>query len=100
LIPQKILRLARQAMSSSEFRKKFHVADFWGETRWYPPQRRFFSLGAKHHQRLIRGANQSGKSAAAGYEFALHCTRTGGTAGELINQESARLGRGAGARAG
>ena len=60
--PQKIMRLARQAMSSSEYRKKFHLADFWGQGEWYEPQLRFFAAGAKHHQRLLRGGNQVGKS--------------------------------------
>ena len=28
--PAAIMRLARQALTSAEFRKKFHLADFWG----------------------------------------------------------------------
>jgi hypothetical protein len=72
--PQKIMRLARQAMSSAEYRKKFHLADFWGQQRWYGPQLRFFTAGTKHHQRLIRGGNQTGKSEAAAYEAGLHMT--------------------------
>jgi hypothetical protein len=28
--PAKIMRLAKQALTSSEFRKKFHLADFYG----------------------------------------------------------------------
>ena len=70
--PRKILKLARQAMSSSEYRRKFHMADFWGIKEWYEPQLRFFAAGAKHHQRLIRGGNQSGKSLACAFEAALH----------------------------
>jgi Terminase large subunit, T4likevirus-type, N-terminal len=66
--------LARQALSSSEFRKKFHWADFAGLGYWYEPQLRFFEAGTKHHQRLIRGGNQTGKSIAAAYEAALHMT--------------------------
>jgi hypothetical protein len=31
--PAKLLKLARQAYSSSEYRKKFHVADFWGQAQ-------------------------------------------------------------------
>ena len=72
--PQKIMRLARQAMSSSEYRKKFHLADFWGQGEWYEPQLRFFAAGAKHHQRLLRGGNQVGKSFPCAYEAGLHMT--------------------------
>jgi hypothetical protein len=82
--PQKLRRLARQAMSSEEYRKKFRMADFWGESRWYPPQREFFRLGAKHHQRLLRGGNQGGKSTAGGYEISRQFwghTPRGGMAG-------------------
>ena len=28
--PARLLKLARQAMTSGEYRKKFHFADFWG----------------------------------------------------------------------
>jgi phage terminase large subunit-like protein len=72
--PTKILKLARQALSSSEYRKKFHWADFAGPGYWYEPQLRFFEAGTKHHQRLFRGGNQTGKSIAAAYEAALHMT--------------------------
>ena len=72
--PQKIMRLARQAMSSSEYRKKFHLADFWGLSEWYEPQQRFFAAGSQHHQRLIRGGNQTGKSFCCAYEAGLHLT--------------------------
>ena len=50
--PAKIMKLARQATRRREYRKKFHVADFWGQAEWYEPQLRFFAAGAKHHQRL------------------------------------------------
>ncbi len=72
--PAKILKLARQAMTSAEYRKKFHMADFWGQAQWYEPQLRFFAAGAKHHQRLIRGGNQTGKSFPCAYEASLHMT--------------------------
>jgi hypothetical protein len=36
--PARQMKLARQAMSSSEYRKKFHLADFWGQQEWYGPQ--------------------------------------------------------------
>jgi hypothetical protein len=41
---QKILKLARQALSSAEVRRKFHRLDFWGPNEWYESQRRFFCL--------------------------------------------------------
>lgn len=72
--PAKIMRLAREAMSSSEYRKKFHMADFWGPAQFYEPQCRFFAAGIKHHQRLIRGGNQVGKSFACAFEASLHIT--------------------------
>jgi phage terminase large subunit-like protein len=70
----KILKLARQALTSSEYRKKFHVADFWGPNEFYPPQVKFFTDGAKYHQRLLRGGNQVGKSFACAFEASLHMT--------------------------
>ncbi len=72
--PLKIMKLARQALSSAEYRRKFHVADFWGQGEWYEPQLRFFAAGIKHHQRLIRGGNQTGKSFCCAYEAGLHMT--------------------------
>jgi len=61
-------------MSSSEYRKKFHAADFWGPKEFYEPQLRFFTEGAQRHQRLIRGGNQVGKSFCCAFELALHLT--------------------------
>ena len=72
--PAKLLRLARQAYTSSEYRRKYHAADFWGLNEWYEPQLRFFTAGAKHHQRLIRGGNQTGKSFCCAFEAGLHMT--------------------------
>jgi phage terminase large subunit-like protein len=72
--PQKIMRLAREAMSSSEYRRKFHMADFWGPQQFYEPQLRFFAEGARCHQKLIRGGNQVGKSFACAFEASLHMT--------------------------
>jgi len=72
--PANLLRLARQALTSSEFRKKFHLADFWGPNEFYDPQMQFFAEGAKRHQRLIRGGNQVGKSFACAFEASLHMT--------------------------
>ncbi len=70
----KILKLARQALSSSELRRKFHRIDYWGPNEWYESQKRFFLSGASHNQRLIYGGNQSGKTLAASFETALHLT--------------------------
>ena len=68
--PQHLLKLARQALTSSEYRKKFHFADFWGQDQFYKPQLKFFAEGATHGQRLIRGGNQTGKTLAAAFEAA------------------------------
>src|SRR2546430_13698193 len=70
--PAKIMRLAKQALTSSEFRKKFHLADFFGPGEFYEPQLKFFAEGRTHHQRLLRGGNQVGKSFAAAFEASLH----------------------------
>jgi phage terminase large subunit-like protein len=70
--PAALLKLARQALSSAEYRKKFAMADFWGPSEFYDPQLRFFEAGAKYHQRLIRGGNQVGKSFSAAFEASLH----------------------------
>jgi phage terminase large subunit-like protein len=72
--PVRILKLARQACTSSEFRKKFNLLDFWGSNEFYPPQVKFFADGARYHQRLVRGGNQVGKSFACAFEVALHLT--------------------------
>lgn len=71
---QKILKLARQALSSAEVRKKFHRLDYWGPKEWYESQKRFFLCGASYNQRLIRGGNQSGKTLASSFETSLHLT--------------------------
>ncbi|MGB6536055.1 MAG: terminase family protein [Xanthobacteraceae bacterium] len=72
--PARLMKVARQALTSAEYRRKFHMADFWGLAQWYEPQLRFFAAGAKHHQRLIRGGNQTGKSFPCAYEAAVHMT--------------------------
>ena len=43
--PAKIMRLAKQALTSSEYRKKFHAADFFGPQEFYEPQMKFFAEG-------------------------------------------------------
>ena len=70
--PARLLKLARQALSSSEFRRKYHLADFFGPNEFYEPQLKFFSDGTTHHQRLLRGGNQVGKSFACAFEASLH----------------------------
>jgi phage terminase large subunit-like protein len=72
--PLRLLKLARQALSSAEFRKKFHSADFFGPNEFYEPQLKFFRDGATHHQRLLRGGNQVGKSFACAMEASFHAT--------------------------
>src|SRR3984893_10914226 len=72
--PAAVMRLGRPAHTSAEFRKKFHASDFWGPAEFYEPQMRFFADGAKHHQRLLRGGNQVGKSFACAFEASLHMT--------------------------
>jgi hypothetical protein len=72
--PAKVMRLAKQALTSAEFRKKFHLADFFGPEEFYEPQLKFFAEGKTHHQRLLRGGNQVGKSFSAAFEASLHMT--------------------------
>jgi phage terminase large subunit-like protein len=72
--PLKLVKLARQALTSSEYRKKFSLIDYWGPSELYDPQLTFFANGARYHQRLIRGGNQTGKSFACAIEVALHLT--------------------------
>jgi hypothetical protein len=72
--PARIMKLARQALDSSEYNKKFHLSDYWGPSQFYTPQLKFFADGAKYGQRLIRGGNQVGKSFACAFEASLHMT--------------------------
>jgi hypothetical protein len=92
--PQKIMKLARQANSSGEYRRKFHMADFWTPKEFYEPQLHFFGEGGRRHQRLIRGGNQVGKSFACAFELALHLTghiRAGGGAGSSTSRSARGL---------
>jgi phage terminase large subunit-like protein len=72
--PAKLLKLARQSLTSAELRKKFHMADFFGPEQFYEPQLKHFAAGTTHHQRLLRGGNQVGKSFACAFEASLHMT--------------------------
>ena len=67
--PARILKLAMQSLTSAERRRKFRSIDFFEP---YPPQLKFFADGAKYHQRLIRGGNQTGKSFCCAAELGYH----------------------------
>ena len=66
--------LPAQACPRRNTATNFILADFWGLSEWYEPQQRFFAAGSQHHQRLIRGGNQTGKSFCCAYEAGLHLT--------------------------
>jgi phage terminase large subunit-like protein len=73
--PQRLLRLARQTMSSAERRKKYRRIDFLDTGFWYPSQLKFFAAGSSGaHQRYLGGGNQTGKTETCGAELSWHGT--------------------------
>ena len=73
--PARLIKLARQTLSSAERRQKFQRIDFLDTSFWYRTQLEFFAAGASGvHQRLIYGGNQSGKTTCCAAETAWHLT--------------------------
>lgn len=73
--PHKLLRLARQTMSSAEVRRKYAAIDFLDTSYWYRTQLEFFAAGsAGPHQRMLSGGNQTGKTLAGSGEKSWHLT--------------------------
>lgn len=71
--PQRLIKLARQTLSSAERRKRYSKIDFLDESFWYSAQKKFFEAGARGvHQRLIHSGNQRGKSTCCAAEVVWH----------------------------
>jgi hypothetical protein len=61
--PHRVLKLAKQTLSSAERRKKYNRISYMGPEFWYPSQMGFLSrTQGDQHQRILTGGNQSGKT--------------------------------------
>lgn len=67
--PAALRKLARQAHSTQEYRRRFWAIDY---VNIYPKAHELFELGATRRERLLKSANQSGKSFNAAIETAYH----------------------------
>jgi phage terminase large subunit-like protein len=73
--PARLIKLARQTLSSAERRRKYQRIDYLGTDFWYPTQLAFFAAGSSGvHQRLIYSGSQRGKTTAAAAEVSWHLT--------------------------
>ena len=73
--PARLIKLARQTLSSADRRKKYQKIDYLGQSYWYETQLAFFKAGTSGvHQRLLYGGNQTGKTLTAAAEVAWHLT--------------------------
>ncbi len=73
--PQRLIKLARQALSSAERRKKYRRIDFLDTSFWYRTQLEFFAAGSSGvHQRLLYAGSQRGKTEACAAEVTWHAT--------------------------
>jgi phage terminase large subunit-like protein len=64
-------KLAQRAWSTAEYRRRFWAIDY---VQPYPKQHELFELGAGKRERLLKAANQSGKSFCAAIELAYHAS--------------------------
>jgi len=69
--PAALRKAAAGAMSRQDYRRKFNAVDYF---RPYPKQKELFAAGATVRERLLKAANQSGKSYAAAAEVSYHAT--------------------------